>query len=111
MYECEPDTRNHVTYLKPLTYARYASTPDVLVLHFSECYAQCHRYFRKYQLPNGMTHFFSKYVSAHIILSWSRTSIKHINRCEIDVRTGLHATCTLPVNLKNVHNSYSDQCI
>jgi len=38
MYECEPDTRNHVTLLQPLTSTRYALAPDVLVLHFIDCY-------------------------------------------------------------------------
>jgi len=29
----------------------------------------------------------------------------------INVRTGLHATCTFPVSYENIHNSYSDQRI
>jgi len=51
MYECEPDTRSHVTLRKPFTYARYALAPGVLILHFIDYYVQCQRYFTKYQLP------------------------------------------------------------
>jgi len=29
----------------------------------------------------------------------------------MDVRTGLYVTCTLPVSLDNIYNSYSDQRI
>jgi len=49
MYECEADTRSHASLLKPLTYAHYASTPDVFALYFIDCYAQCHCYFTEHK--------------------------------------------------------------